>query len=500
MEAQTYGVSINKELSNASEDQLAPVPYVHNGDTGIVFMSNIIIPGTSRPRLNIITPDTSGADQPPSKSPMDLYFYDQSDRKGVKKIRLLDPGGKFYTIGDDGPATFSGDFTTMCIVQPQRNDAGEPVSSGFGGLFLSEWIDGVWSDPEPFPHNDPAINFGTPCLSDDGQLLFFAAEGDLEGALGGMDLYYSMRMSGSWSAPVNLGDRINTPDHEIFPFYYQFGEAGNPNIRLYFSSKGHNARAGTFDLFYSVFNEGEWLKPMQVPSLNTRAYDELGIYLTDNVNEGMFSRREGADFNIYNIRPGVVSYESFPNPGPMKKASLCYRIYENSIDTIDPVVFDYEWVIEDTLRLPGHDVQYCFPGPGEYSLAFNVTNKLTDTTIYNAAHLELTIREYIQPVISAPDTVVVGERIDFTAAESNLPEDWEQVEYFWEFGDGSFQKKGENVTYYYEHSYEEPREYTVTLGAKKVLNRREERLVDNNELPISEYKIAVVKDITVLPD
>lgn len=487
----------NDQLSNVSEDQLAPVPYIHNGDTGIVFMSNIIIPGTSRPRLKVITPDTSGVDQPPSKSPMDLYFYDQADRKGVKKIRLLDPGGKFYTIGDDGPATFSGDFTTMCIVQPQRNAEGELVSSGFGGLFLSEWTNGEWSDPEPFPHNDPAINFSTPCLSKDGQLLFFAAEGALEGAMGGMDLYYSMRMSGSWSAPVNLGDRINTTEHEIFPFYYQRGEPGNPNIRLYFSSKGHNARAGTFDLFYSVFYEGGWQKPLQVPSVNTREYDELGIYLTSGINEGMFSRREGNNFNIYDITPGVVSYEPFPNAGPMKRASLCYRIYENSIDTIDPVVFDYEWVIEDSLRLPGHDVKYCFPGPGQYSLAFNVRNKLTDTTIYNAAHINLTIPDYRQPIISSDkDTASVGEPITFNAAASNLPEDWDRVIYYWDFGDETVQQTGEEVS----HSYKSAGTYTVILGAKKVLTRSEERMLRNNELTESEYKIAVVKDIFVLPE
>jgi hypothetical protein len=487
MEAQTYGVFKNDELSNLSEDQLAPVKYMHNGDTGIVYMSNITIPGTSRSRHQF-------------GSPMDLYFYDQTGKKGVKKPRLLDQAGKFYTIGDDGPATFSGDFTKMCIVQPQRNDAGEPVSSGFAGLFLSEWTDGEWSEPEPFPHNDPAINFNTPCFSKDGQLLFFAAEGDLEGAYGGMDIYYSMNMNGSWSAPVNLGDRINTPEHEIFPFYYQFGDPGSPNLRLYFSSKGHNARAETFDVFYSVFYEGEWLEPLQFPTLNTAAYDELGIYLTENLNEGMFSRREGNDFNIYNFRAVAAAYEPFPNAGPMKKASLCYRIYENSIDTIDPVVFDYEWVIKftnnDTLRLPGHDVKYCFPGPGEYSLAFNVTNKLTDTVIYNAAHIDLRIPDYRQPIISAPDTVIAGEPVYFSAAESNLPDDWERFEYFWDFGDQTPQEKGENAY----HTYRQRGEYPVILGAKKVLSRSEERMLRNNEVTESDFKLAVEKYIIVVQE
>ena|GEM_PF-3520708 len=483
LDAQTYRVVKNDELSNVSEAQLAPVPYVHNGDTGIVYMSNITIPGTSRSRHQY-------------GSPMDLYFYDQTEKKGMKNPRLLDPGKKFFTIGDDGPATFSGDYSRVCLVQPQKGADGEPLANGNGGLFFAEWVDGEWSEPVPFTHNDPGVNFSTPCLSKDGQILFFAAEGDLEGAFGGMDIYYTMETNGSWSAPVNLGNRINTPEHEIFPYYYPIEGTDNTNIRLYFSSKGHNARGGTYDLFYSVFYEGEWMEILPVPSLNTSDFDELGIFFTKNIGEGMLSRRIGDSFNIYDFRSSVADYEPFANAGPPKVAPLCYRIYESSMDTIDPVVFEYEWVINDTLRLPGHEVKYCFPGPGFYSMTFNVTNKLTDTIIYNAAQVDLRIPEYKQPVITAPDTVVAGEPVYFSAAESDLPEDWDRFEYFWDFGDLTPQGKGEVVS----HAYIQRGEYRVVLGAKKVLSRSEERLIRNNELNEEDFKQAVIKDIVVLQE
>jgi hypothetical protein len=426
---------------------------------------------------------------------MDLYFYDQTDKKGMKNPRLLDPGKKFVTIGDDGPATFSGDYSRVCLVQPQKGADGEPLANGNGGLFFAEWADGEWSEPVPFTHNDPGVNFSTPCLSKDGQILFFAAEGDLEGALGGMDIYYTMETNGSWSAPVNLGDRINTPEHEIFPYYYPIEGTVNTNIRLYFSSRGHNARGETFDLFYSVFYEGEWMEILPVPSLNTSDYDELGIFFTENIGEGMLSRRIGDRFNIYEFRAVAANYESFGNPGRPKKAPLCYIIYESSMDTIDPVVFDYEWVVEDTLRLPGHEVRYCFPGPGTYSLTFNVMNKLTDTIIHNAAHIDLTIPDYRQPLITSPDTVFAGEPVFFSAAASNLPDDWERFEYFWDFGDLTPQSKGEVAS----HTYKQRGQYTVILGAKKVLSRNEEKLLKDGKLPEAEFKMAVIKDILVIP-
>jgi hypothetical protein len=427
---------------------------------------------------------------------MDIYFYDQTGKKGVKNPRLLDPDRKFYTIGDDGPASFSGDFSRICLVQPQRDAAGNLLGNGNGGLFFSEWIDDAWSEMEPFTHNDPDINYNTPCLSGDGQLLFFAAEGDLEGAQGGMDIYYSMEMNGSWSAPVNLGDRINTPEHEIFPYYFQSEGAVNSTLRLYFSSKGHNARGGSFDLFYSTFYEGEWLDPVPVPSLNTAGFDELGIFVNKLLTEGMFTRRNGDRFNIFDFRSTVAEYEPFNNAGPPKVAPLCYRIYESSMDTIDPVVFQYEWVINDTLRLPGHEVKYCFPGPGSYTMVFNVTNKLTDTIIYNAAQVDLRIPEYKQPIITAPDTVLAGEPVYFSAAASNLPEDWERFEYFWDFGDLTPQIKGEIVS----HSFSRRGNFPVVLGVKKVLSRSEERMIENGELREEEYKLATIKEIIVLQE
>lgn len=492
MDAQQYSIFRNQDLSNSSEDQLAPVPYAHNGDTGIVFMSNKIIP---RPQLEkVMRPDGSTAD------PMNIYFYDQTGKKGIKNQRLFEIGSNSEAKGDIGPVTFSGDYTKLCFVQPQRNAAGDTDTSGFGGLFFSYWVDGTWSEPEPFEHNDPGINYNMPCLSKDGQLLFFAAEGDLEGAQGGMDIYYSMEMNGSWSEPVNLGDRINTPEHEIFPYYFQSEGALNTDLRLYFSSKGHNARGETFDLFYATFYEGEWMEPVPVPSLNSARFDELGIFVNEQLTEGMFSRRAGDQFNIYDFRSTSTDQESFTNVEPMKEAHLCYRIYDRKIDTVDPVVFEYEWIIKvfnDTLgRLPGHEVKYCFPGPGNYLMSFKVTNKLTDTT-YIAANITLEILEYEQPFITADkDTVVKGEPVNLSAAASNLPEGWDRVEYIWTFPDTPQQKKGEVV----EHSFSVPGKRPVILGAKKVLSRSEEKLLRENKLKESDYKLAVYKDIIVLPE
>lgn len=76
-----------------------------------------------------------------------------------------------------------------------------------------------------------------PTFSPDGSLMVFSS--DAEGGQGGFDLWYSQRISGQWSTPVNLGSNVNTPGHEFSPALW--GEY------LFFSS--NRDQAEDFDLY-----------------------------------------------------------------------------------------------------------------------------------------------------------------------------------------------------------------------------------------------------------
>src|SRR6185436_1351234 len=54
-------------------------------------------------------------------------------------------------------------------------------------------------------------------LSDNGRILYFSSNGHR--GFGSFDIYYSKRLGdgwSSWSAPINLGDRINSEGRELF--------------------------------------------------------------------------------------------------------------------------------------------------------------------------------------------------------------------------------------------------------------------------------------------
>jgi len=92
----------------------------------------------------------------------------------------------------------------------------------------------------PEPVNVPVYWDAQPTTSRDGSLMIFAS--DREGGMGGTDLWYCRRTPTGWSAPVNMGDRVNTPCDELSPCLV------HNDTTLLFSSSGRET-VGGYDIF-----------------------------------------------------------------------------------------------------------------------------------------------------------------------------------------------------------------------------------------------------------
>lgn len=149
-------------------------------------------------------------------------------------------------------------------------------------LFYSALIDGKFSRPRPLNINDPAYSIGHPTVTPDGNILIFAS--DKPGGKGGTDLYYSVKQGGTWSEPKNLGDVINTPGDEMYPYVSNDGT-------LYFSSNYHEGFGG-YDVFRSTRENEHWSKPVN-----------LGIPVNSPQDDFGFAMRNGFGYFTSN-RPG----------------------------------------------------------------------------------------------------------------------------------------------------------------------------------------------------
>lgn len=84
------------------------------------------------------------------------------------------------------------------------------------------------------------MNVEHPVFSADGTVMVFSATEKRHGA-GGYDLWYSIYENGEWSRPLNIGTRINTPGDEVSPTIF--------GPYLFFATNGRTEDAGVYTLY-----------------------------------------------------------------------------------------------------------------------------------------------------------------------------------------------------------------------------------------------------------
>jgi outer membrane protein OmpA-like peptidoglycan-associated protein len=150
-------------------------------------------------------------------------------------------------------------------------------------IWFSEFKNGKWG---PLMSMGSTINSSVwdsqPTISYDGKTLIFSSM--RPGGQGGADLWMSTKNDkGIWTAPVNLGNVINTPEHELTPFIHSDSQT------LYFASKGH-VGVGGYDLFYSKKDSlGNWTKPKNLGSPINTVYDENSFFVSLDGKIGYFA-------------------------------------------------------------------------------------------------------------------------------------------------------------------------------------------------------------------
>ncbi|MEZ5070530.1 MAG: PKD domain-containing protein [Bacteroidales bacterium] len=415
-----------------------------------------------------ITESTSvGAASPQDRQGRRLFTIFHYKEKGGGKGPFVTA---LVTPRHEGPVSFTGDFQTMVFSQQRPSSANR--DSDPLGLYFADRDGELWTNIRPFEHNDPFAWFFSPSISEDGNTLFFAGRFDNDSA--GFDIFMSEFSNGRWSKPERLGPAVNTLKNEIYPCIH-------PSGKLFFSSEGRGDRRNGFDLFESARIDGEWTQAVRLESPFNSRRDDYHIQFSRDFKSGyLTSNRAGGSKDIFTFGTDIPSFDS---PQPIKKTFYKYRIWDSKLDSVDPGLFRYSWTINDTLELPGHEVIYRFPKPGTYICRLNIYDLQLDSLLEPQTFKTLSIKLNEQGVITSPDTVRVGEPVDFSARETNLP-GFNIGRYLWEFGDGHF---GEGIEV--EHTFLYPGTYKVVLGVQ-------ERQLDRKTEPETRENF---KNVLVLP-
>ncbi len=215
-------------------------------------------------------------------------------------------GAPLNSHGNEGAQSIAPDGNTLYFTICNRADG-----MGSCDLYVSERKGTGWSTPV---NMGIRVNSGAwdsqPSISPDGKTLYFASA--REGGKGLMDIWKtSKNENGVWTAPVNLGDSINTVYSEMSPFIHSDGKT------LYFTSTGHPGMGG-MDIFYSKLkDDGQWSTPKNLGYPINTFSDEGYLIVNARGNKAYFSSDKyggvgGMDiytFELYEeARPTAVTY------------------------------------------------------------------------------------------------------------------------------------------------------------------------------------------------
>ncbi|MBW6498910.1 MAG: OmpA family protein [Bacteroidales bacterium] len=226
-------------------------------------------------------------------------FVSYEDRAGSWSTpALLDEGPINTEYNEGAPATnISGTelFFTRCLRSPD-------VELGCR-IFLSQRQGANWGEPrEVNLTNDSLVTVGHPAISPDGLTLYFVS--DMPGGMGGKDIWYARRRApgDEFGPPQNIGEPINTPGNEMFPYAHEDGS-------LYFSSDGHPGMGG-LDIFHSERIPDGWTMPENMGAPINSPMDDFGMLFKPGLKQGFFSsnRRGTRGYDIHSFYLAPVEF------------------------------------------------------------------------------------------------------------------------------------------------------------------------------------------------
>ena len=273
-------VLIEEWIANPSKYEVTNVKKINSreADFAPAFTSDnyneIIFTSTREGTMGKETDDWTG------QNFSDLFIARMDRKDEWSEPVLLDNSETINTKANEGAATLNSKFNTLYFTRCP-NDAQR--ESGCQ-IYKSQRSGRQWSDPEMVEITgiDTLSTIGQPTISENELVIYFSA--NRRNGMGGKDIWVSYRDSKSeaFSRPLNLGDVINTPGDEMFPFLRN-------DTTLFFASDGHGGMGG-LDIFVTTIDTaGKWGKPQNLKYPINSTLDDFSIIFHPEEEFGYFS-------------------------------------------------------------------------------------------------------------------------------------------------------------------------------------------------------------------
>ncbi len=327
------------------------------------------------------------------------------------------------TEGNEGAPCLSADGQILFFAACQEEDGnyGTPNRKGFGScdIFYTQQVGKNWGKVYNIGNTINTKFFESqPSFSSDGKSLYFVSS--RPGGYGETDIYVStLKQDGSWSAPKNLGKNINTPGNEESIFIHPDGKT------IYFGSNGHVGMGG-LDLYVSRMDDkGEWGPPVNLGyPINTYA-DENSILVSASGNLAYFASNRTGGFGGLDI----YQFDLYEAARPGKITYVKGKVYD--VKTKNPLGAHFELidlatgksVIESDANSGNGEFLVCLPIDKNYALNVSQSGYLFYSENFALKELADMSKPFIMDVPMQPiDTgsVIELKNVFFETAKFDL--------------------------------------------------------------------------------
>jgi len=280
-------------------------------------------------------------------------FMSSMDRKGKWSVPV--PVESLNSEFEDGAPSISSDFSNLYFTRCKKGK-----NQQLGCQIYRAVADGEdWSEPQVvFDAFGDSITTAHPAVSADGSTIYFVS--DMPGGLGENDIWKITRGGSDWGDPENLGEEINTPGNELYPFLHADGT-------LYFSSDSRVGLGG-LDIYKATQDEtGGWMVENMKPPINS-SEDDFGIVFEADVERGFFSsaRKGRGNDDIFSF---VLPPLNFAVNGVVKDESTDQILPGSVVRSVgsDGITVESTTTEEGTFRFmlkPGTDYVFIASQPG----------------------------------------------------------------------------------------------------------------------------------------
>jgi len=198
---------------------------------------------------------------------------------------LMDKSETINTNANEGSASMNSGFNTIYFTRCANDQNKESGCQ----IYKSRRTGRNWGKPEMVEIKgvDTLSTIGQPTVSDGELIIYFSA--DRRGGMGGKDIWVATRdtKSDEFRRPMNLGEVVNTPGDEMFPFLRN-------DTTLFFASDGHGGMGGLDIFVTTVDTSGNWGEPQNLKYPMNSTMDDFGLVFHPEEEYGyLSSNRKG---------------------------------------------------------------------------------------------------------------------------------------------------------------------------------------------------------------